>query len=66
MIFDVLKNYGPVGNIPFLVKVIKKDVSVQTHLYLEENLLMPSMQRAYGSQTSLHRDCSCASNEWRP
>ena len=49
MIFDVLKNHRPVANIPFLVKVVKKDVSVQTHLYLEENLLMPSMQRAYRS-----------------
>ena len=49
MIFDVLKNYPPVANMPFLVKVIEKDVSVQTHLYLEENFLMPSMQRAYRS-----------------
>ena len=43
---DVLKNYQPVANIPFLAKVIEKVVMVQTHSYLEDNLLMPSMQSA--------------------
>ena len=44
---DVLKNYQPVANIPFLAKVIEKVVMVQTHSYLKDNLLMPSMQSAY-------------------
>ena len=44
---DVLKIYQPVTNILFLVKVIEKVVAFQTHSFLEENLLMPSMQSAY-------------------
>ena len=44
---DVLKNYRPVGNIPFLAKVIEKVFAVQTHSCLQDNLLMPSMQSAY-------------------
>ena len=44
---DVLKNYQPVANIPFLAKVIEKVVTLSTHSYLEDNLLMPSMQSAY-------------------
>ena len=44
---DVLKNYQPVANIPFLAKGIEKVVMVQTHSHLEDNLLMPSMQSAY-------------------
>ena len=35
------------ANRPFLAKVIEKVVAVQIHSYLEEKLLMPSMQSAY-------------------
>ena len=44
---DSLKNYQPVANIPLLAIVIEKVVAVQTNSYLEDNLLMPSMQSAY-------------------
>jgi len=40
------------ANIPFLAKVIEKVVAAQIHSYLEENLLMPSMQSAYRNHHS--------------
>ena len=40
------------ANIPFLAKVIEKVVTVQIHSYLEENLLMPSMQSTYRNHHS--------------
>ena len=36
----------------FLAKVIEKVVAAQTHSYLENNLLMPSMQSAYHNNHS--------------
>ena len=44
---EVLKNYRPVANIPFLCKVIEKVVATQTYNYLEAHNLMPTMQSAY-------------------
>ena len=44
---EVLKNYRPVANIPFLSKVIEKVVATQTYNYLEAYNLMPIMQSAY-------------------
>ena len=41
---EILKNYGPVANIPFLRKVIEKFVATQTYNYLEAYNLMPTMQ----------------------
>ena len=44
---EVLKNYRPIANIPFLSKVIEKVVATQTYNYLEAHNLMPTMQSAY-------------------
>ena len=44
---EILKNYRPVANIPFLSKVIEKVVATQTYNYLEAYNLMPTMQSAY-------------------
>ena len=44
---EVLMNYRPVANIPFLSKVIEKVVATQTYNYLEAYNLMPIMQSAY-------------------
>ena len=43
---EILKNYGPVADIPFLRKVIEKFVATQTYNYLEAYNLMPTMQSA--------------------
>ena len=44
---EILKNYRPVANIPFLSKVIEKVVATQTHNYVEAYNLMPTMHSAY-------------------
>lgn len=44
---ELLKNYRPIANIPFLSKIIEKVVALQTYSYLETNKLMPPLQSAY-------------------
>ena len=44
---EILKNYRPVSNIPFLSKVIEKVVATQTYNNLEAYNLMPTMLSAY-------------------
>ena len=44
---EILKNYRPVANIPFLSKVIENVVATQTYNHLEAYNLMPTMQSAY-------------------
>jgi len=44
---EILKNYRPIANIPFLAKIIEKVVALQTYSYLETNKLMPPLQSAY-------------------
>ena len=43
---EILKNYRPVANTPFLSKVIEKVVATQTYNYLEAYNLMPTTQSA--------------------
>ena len=50
---EVLKNYRPIVNIPFLSKVIEKVVATQTYNYLEAHNLMPTMQSAYRKHHSM-------------
>ena len=44
---EILKNYRPVANIPFLSKVIEKVVATQMYNYLEAYNLMLTTQSAY-------------------
>ena len=44
---EILKNYRPIANIPFLAKIIEKVVAVQAYSFLETNKLMPPLQSAY-------------------
>ena len=50
---EVLKNYRPVANIPFLSKVIKKVVAKQTYSCLQAYNLMPTMQCVYRKHDSV-------------
>ena len=44
---DILTNYRPVSNLPFLGKVIEKAVSLQVTNYLSQHLLGDPLQSAY-------------------
>ena len=44
---EILKNYRPIANIPFLAKIIEKVIALQAYSYLETNKLMPPLQSAY-------------------
>jgi len=44
---DVLKNYRPVSNLPFLAKILEKCVSKQLLKHLEVNELLAKFQSAY-------------------
>jgi hypothetical protein len=44
---EVLKNYRPVANLPFLSKVLERVVAAQLTTYLESNLLQDPLQSAY-------------------
>ena len=50
---EILKNYRPVANIPFLSKVIEKVVAAQTYNYLEAYNLMTTMPSAYRKHHSM-------------
>ena len=45
--FDLLANYRPTANIPFLSKVLEKSAAIQVHNYLNDNDLFPALQSAY-------------------
>ncbi|KAK3085690.1 hypothetical protein FSP39_007270 [Pinctada imbricata] len=64
---DVLKNYRPVSNLPFLSKVIEKVVAACIEKHLSDNNLHDNLQSAYHSchstETALlrvHHDITCA------
>ena len=39
---DLLANYRPIANIPFLSKVLEKSAAIQVHNYLNDNdLILP-------------------------
>ena len=44
---EILKNYRPVSNIPYLSKVIEKHATKQVSAHMERNGLFDSMQSAY-------------------
>ena len=44
---DLLANYRPIANIPFLSKVLEKSAAIQVHNYLNDNDLLPALQSAY-------------------
>ena len=44
---EILKNYRPISNLPFLSKVIEKCVAIQLNDYLEENNLISKFQSGY-------------------
>ena len=44
---EVLKNYSPVANLPFLSKVIEKAIAIQIHVYLSKTGIIDSFQSAY-------------------
>src|SRR6218665_4163098 len=53
---DDMANYRPISNLSFLSKIVKKHVSMQLTMYLEENSLLPAQQsgfRKYHSTESL-------------
>ena len=45
--FNILKNYRPVSNLPFLSKVLERIIAAQITDYLKENSLQPLLQSAY-------------------
>ena len=44
---DLLANYRPIANIPFLSKVLEKSAAIQVHNYLNDNDLFPALQSTY-------------------
>ena len=44
---DLLANYRPIANIPFLLKVLEKSATIHVHNYLNDNDLFPALQSAY-------------------
>ena len=62
---EILKNYRPVANIPFLSKVIGKVFATQTYNYLEAYNLIPTtcMQSAYRKHHSTETTLLCVTND---
>ena len=50
--FEILKNYSPVANLPFLSKVIKKAIAIQIHVYLSKTGIIDDFQSAYKADHS--------------
>ena len=44
---DLLVNFRPIANIPFLSKILEKSAAIQVHNYLNDNDLIPALQPAY-------------------
>ena len=44
---EVLKNYRPVANLPFLSKVIEKAIAIQIHQHLSKTGIIDDFQSAY-------------------
>ena len=53
---NIMSNYRPVSNLPFLAKVIEKGALNQLSLYLEENSLHSNFQSGYRK----HHSCETA------
>ena len=50
---EILKNYRPISNLPFLGKVIERTVSQQLMIHLKYNSLLASRQSAYRQHHSV-------------
>ena len=48
---EVLKNYRPVANLPFLSKVIEKAIAIQIHKHLSKTGIIDDFQSAYKAGT---------------
>ena len=59
---DVLKNYRPVSNLPFLSKVLERVVLVQLQDHLSANNLTETYQSAYRSGHSTETAVLCVTN----
>ena len=44
---DLLANYRPIDNIPFLFEILEKSAAIQVHNYLNDNDMFPALQSAY-------------------
>ena len=49
---EILKNYRPVSNLPFVSKIVEKAVALQISSHLEKNDLYDIFQSAYKKQHS--------------
>ena len=48
---EILKNYRPVSNLPFLSKVIEKVIASRLLEHMKENNLLDTLQSAYKKRT---------------
>ena len=48
----IMKNYRPISNLPFMLKLVEKCMLAQFNKHCEDNLLMPDYQSAYRSNYS--------------
>ena len=60
---EILKNYRPVSNLPFLSKVIEKIVAAHLRTHLEVNKLWCKMQSAYRPFHSTKSALRCVQND---
>ena len=60
---EILKNYRPVSNLPFLSKVIEKIVAARLRTHLEVNKLWCKMQSAYRPFHSTKSALLCVQND---
>ena len=60
---DVLKNYRPISNLPFISKVIEKCVAIQIISYITTNNLICKWQSAYRQYHSIETALICVQND---
>ena len=59
---DDLSNYRPISNFSFVSKLLERAVHAQLHLYLNDNVWLPSVQSAYRQFFFDRNCCSQCSN----
>jgi len=60
---EILKNYRPISNVPFISKVIEKCVATQLTLYVTENNMACKWQSAYREGHSTETALICVFND---